>query len=210
MQHKYLKDFDSVVAGDSPAIQLLVVTSLHQRIRTPDHLMQGSPSSHHRINGVFFLHLEVNQHRPLMFASSLNRRNNLTPTFHRVALNAISLTQLHKVRTDERRSLIILVTENFLPLAHHPQKSIVDDGDVDLDFFLNDGGKLTHSHLKSAITRHNPNFSFRTRDFRTNPRWQSKPHSPQPTRGNQRPRSLMLVILRSEERRVGKECRSRW
>ena len=77
-----------------------------------------------------------------------------------------------------------------------PRIAVVDDGDVDLDFFLNDGGELAHSHLEAAIAHHDPDFRVGSREFRANRRRQREAHGAESTGGNQCTRQIVVVILR--------------
>ena len=57
------------------------------------------------------------------------------------ACDAVRIGQLDEVGADERRGFVVALVEELLPLAHHAEIAVVDDGDVDLQLFLHDGGQ---------------------------------------------------------------------
>ena len=76
------------------------------------------------------------------------------------ACNAMRVGELYKVGTDERRGFVVAFVEEFLPLAHHAEVAVIDDGDVDLELFLDDGRELGGGHLEAAIAGDHPHFFF--------------------------------------------------
>ena len=53
--------------------------------------------------------------------------------------NAVSVGQFYEVGREDGRAGVVLVVEGLLPLPHHTEKAIVDDGDVDVQALLLDG-----------------------------------------------------------------------
>ncbi len=96
----------------------------------------------------------------------------------------------------KRRRDITLVVEKFLPLADHAQKSVVDDGDLDVDFFLHDGRKLAHGHLESAVADDHPYFCVRLGKFHAYGCGQCETHGAEAAGSDQRSRQIVVVILR--------------
>ena len=83
-----------------------------------------------------------------------------------------------------------------MPLTHHAQVAIVDDGHVDLDLLLGQRRQLAHGHLESAVADDDPHFSVRFGHFRAERRRERESHRPQATRRNECPRLLVVVVLR--------------
>src|SRR5690349_14879086 len=54
------------------------------------------------------------------------------------AAQAVRLGQLDEVRVLERRGDVAPAVEELLPLAHHAEVAVVDDGHVELDALLGD------------------------------------------------------------------------
>ena len=75
-----------------------------------------------------------------------------------LAADAEGVSERGEIRSDERSGDVALVVEKFLPLANHAEEAVVDDGDVDLDFFLNDGRELAHGHLEATVADDDPDF----------------------------------------------------
>ena len=77
-----------------------------------------------------------------------------------------------------------------------PRITVVDDGDVDLEIFLNEGGQFGHRHLESAVADHHPHFRARARHLRADGRRQRKSHGARAAGRDQGARTLVLVVLR--------------
>ena len=58
-------------------------------------------------------------------------------------------------REDGRRG-VVLVVEGLLPLADHAEEAVVDDGDVDGQLLLLDGGEFGGGHLEAAVAGDDP------------------------------------------------------
>src|ERR1039458_4810051 len=175
---------------------LLVGSSLHNWTRTPDHLVQCGPRGHHRINSIFLLHLEINQHWSIVLAGRLNCGHDLRALSHGRIPNSVGPSNLGEIRFQQWGSLVVAFVEEFLPLAHHSQKAVVDDGNVDLKILLHDGGEFAHGHLKATVSDDHPDLSLRPRDLGSDRSGQGKSHRPQTSGGDQRTRFLVLVVLR--------------
>src|SRR5262249_1151323 len=132
----------------------------------------------------------------LSFASSANGRDHIAASGNAFATNAEGVGQGSKIRRNERGSNIALVVEEFLPLPNHAEIAVINDGDLDVDFFLNDGGKLTHGHLEAAIAHNDPNLGIRLGEFRADSSGESEAHGAKAAGSNQRTRLIVVVILR--------------
>src|SRR5581483_6386620 len=100
------------------------------------------------------------------------------------------------IRTEEWSLGVAAIVKELLPLPNHAKISVVDDRDVDIKFFLRSGGQLGHRHLEAPITCDDPNVGVRACELRSDRSGQCKSHRAQSTRGNERPRLFVLVVLR--------------
>ena len=55
-----------------------------------------------------------------------------------------------------RRGVVAFLVEELLPLAHHAQVAVVDDGDLDRDALLHGGRQFGHGHLETAVAAQSP------------------------------------------------------
>ena len=141
--------------------------------------MQRRSRRHHRIHRVFLLDVEINQHRPIVLSRRFHRRHYFGARTHRRCLDAIGFGELRKIRVQQRRCRVVALVEKFLPLPHHPEEAIVNDGNVDFQILLHDRRQLRHRHLKSAIANDHPDFRLRARDFHADRCGQSESHRAQ-------------------------------
>src|SRR5437879_1907068 len=162
----------------------------------PDHIVKRSASRNHRINGVLLFDFKVKQHRPVVIARHAHSGQDLRALTYGDAADSVSFGQFHKIGIQQRRGFIVTLVEKFLPLANHPQKTIVNNGNVDFQFLLHDRRKFRHGHLEAAVADDDPDFGLRTRYFGSYGRRQGKAHGSQTTRRDQRTRLLVFVILR--------------
>src|SRR3954463_4084568 len=70
-------------------LSLHVCAGFGDRVGTADHLVQRRAGRHHRVDGVFLLDREVDQHRLARFARGLHRGTHLVALAHRDALDAV-------------------------------------------------------------------------------------------------------------------------
>src|ERR1700733_425111 len=87
------------------------------------------------------------------------------PRVYREGRDPERFRELLKIGALQGSGGVAAVIEEFLPLADHSQISVIHDGNFDLEFFLHDGGKFRHGHLKSAVARYDPNFGLRIGEF---------------------------------------------
>src|SRR5487761_1182369 len=104
--------------------------------------MERRARGNHRIDGILLLDVKVDEKCSLVPTRLRDRGNHLRPLSHMRAANAMSVGELDEVRTKQRSGFVILVVEKLLPLAHHAEIPVVDDGDVDVEMLLRDGRKL--------------------------------------------------------------------
>src|SRR5271165_1559404 len=141
-------------------LSLNVLCGFDERIvaRSANHFMQRGAGGDHGIDGILLLDKEIDQERTLALARGLYRWQHLAACTHRDAGNAVRVGKLDEIRTEDRRGLIVLLVEELLPLPHHAEVSVVDDGNVDVEVLLRDGGQLGGSHLKAAVSGDDPDF----------------------------------------------------
>ena len=113
-----------------------------------------------------------------------------------LAADAEGVGQSRKIRRDERRGDVALVVEKFLPLADHAEIAVIDDGDLDVDFFLDDGGELAHGHLKTAVADDDPDFGVWLGEFGADGGGQGEAHGAEAAGSDERARLIVVVILR--------------
>src|SRR3954454_19381980 len=115
---------------------LLVRGGFHDLARPPDHFVQRRPRRHHGINRVLLFHSEIDQYRAIMLPRGPYRGHHLRAFSNRHTANSISLAQLCEVGIEQRCCRVIALVKKLLPLPDHAQESVVDDGDVHLEFLL--------------------------------------------------------------------------
>ena len=103
--------------------------------------------------------------------------------------------QLAEVRADHRGGVVALVVEELLPLAHHAEEAVVDQGDVDLDLLLHRGGELGHRHLEAAVADDRPYLLVRTAHLGADRRRQAEPHRAHTAAGDQGVGAPVGVVL---------------
>src|SRR5579859_4883440 len=120
--------------------------------RAANHFVERGACRNHRIDRIFLLDAKVDQNGFRGFARGANGGEHLRARGDAFAANAEGVGQSREIGRNERGGDVALIVEKFLPLADHAEITIVDDGDFDVDFFLDDGGQLAHGHLKAAVT----------------------------------------------------------
>src|SRR5271163_4756548 len=111
----------------------------YDRARPPDHVVKVGPGRHHRVDAVFLLDAKIDDDRLLRSARRGDHALDLVASGGAQADEAMGFSELHEVRTAHGRRRIAASIEELLPLPHHPEKAVVDDGDVDLDALLRTG-----------------------------------------------------------------------
>ena len=158
--------------------------------------MQCGAGGNHRVNRLFLFDHEVEQE----CAGAERASSTAAATSARVRTvspaNAVRVGQLDEVGADQRRGFVVALVEKLLPLAHHAQVAVVDDGDVDLDAFLHDGGQLGCGHLEAAVAGDDPDFLIRAGEFCADGCGQCESHGAQAAGGDERARMLVVVVLR--------------
>ena len=123
-----------------------------------------------------------------VFAGGFDRGDDFLARGDAFTANAVGVGQSDEVGSDHRSGDVALVVEEFLPLANHAEKAVVDDGDLDVDFFLDDGGELTRGHLEAAITDNHPNFLVGIGKLRADGGRQGEAHGAESAGGDERTR----------------------
>src|SRR5580698_988386 len=98
--------------------------------------MERGTSGNHGIYGFLLFDKEVDQECSGRGASFIDGDFYFGTGANGAALNAVRVGQLDEVGADEGRGFVVATIEELLPLAHHAEKTVVDDGNVDFDFLL--------------------------------------------------------------------------
>src|SRR5579864_6161422 len=179
------------------SIFLWLCRSFDERVvGTANHVAERGASGHHGINGIFLLNAEVHENGFLSFASGANGGNHIGARSDTFASNAKSVGQSGEIRRNKRSSNVALVVEEFLPLANHAEIAVVNDGDLDVDLFLNDGGKLAHGHLEAAVAHDDPDFGIGLGELRSDGSGKCKAHGAEAAGSDERSGLIVVVILR--------------
>src|SRR5438046_147267 len=165
-------------------------------VRAANHIAQGSARCNHGIYGIFLLDAEIDQHGFVRFARGAYDRHDFSALGDTFTADAEGIGERGKVRRDQGSSDVALVVEELLPLADHAEIAVVDDSDLDVDLFLDDGSQFAHGHLESAVTHDDPDFGARFRELRADGGRKSKAHGAESARSNQRTGLIVMVILR--------------
>ena len=92
--------------------------------------------------------------------------------------NAISLHQPDEIGVEQTGGLVPPVVKEFLPLAHHPQVTIVEESDAQGQLFLDHGAQLLSGHLETTVAHDGPDLLVGPGDLGADGRWQPKAHRP--------------------------------
>src|SRR6266478_6796804 len=149
-------------------------------VRPANHVAQGGASGNHGVDGIFLLDAEVDQHGFRRFARGADGRQHFSALGDALSADAESIGERRKIGRDQRSGNVALVVEKFLPLTNHTEITVVDDGDLDVDFLLDDRRQFAHGHLESAIAHDDPDFGIGLGKFRANRGGKRKTHRAKP------------------------------
>src|SRR5271155_1617009 len=153
-----------------------VLRSFNQRTGTTNHGVKIGARGHHWEDRVLLLHAEINHVCTAMFTRVTNRWKHVGTLPDRRTGQIKCSGELHEIRAIQRSSLVSAFVEKFLPLPHHPQITIVDNGNLDFKTLLRDRGQFSHRHLESAVASHDPNFRVGPRELGPDSRGQGESH----------------------------------
>ena len=94
-----------------------------------------------------------------------------------------------------RRGGVVLVVEGLLPLADHAEEAVVDDGDVDGELLLHDGGELGGGHLEAAVAGDDPDVFLGAGELRADGCGEREAHGAEAAGGDERARGFVLEVL---------------
>src|ERR1017187_1132442 len=94
--------------------------------------------------------------------------------------------ELDEVGADKRSGLVVAIVEELLPLAHHAEIAVVNDGDVDLDLLLDNGGEFGSGHLEATVPNDDPDFFVGAGEFGADRGGERKSHGGKAARGGER------------------------
>ena len=106
------------------------------------------------------------------------------------------LRDFDKIGVMHRCCRVTLIVEKFLPLAHHTQVAVIDDGNIDLDTLLGCRGQLRLCHLETTVAADYPHIGIRPGKLGSDRCRKREPHGSGSTRGNIGAGLVMLIILR--------------
>src|SRR5215207_5189798 len=133
---------------------------------------------------------------------------------------AVRLGELEEVGDASRTDLlrpgvevgvgVTAFVQQRLPLAHHPERGVVDDRDLDRDALDRAGRELLVGHLEATVAVDRPHHGVREADLRTHRRRQRVAHRACATGVEPLARTLEVDVVRSphlvlaDARRVGR------
>src|SRR5215211_8900909 len=94
---------------------------------------------------------EFDQHRTLDAPCLFDCRHDLFIAQDSKAGHTECLSELYEIRSEDFDFGVVLVVEEVLPLADHPQVPVVDDRDVDVQILLDRGRQLAKGHLETTV-----------------------------------------------------------
>ena len=133
-----------------------------------DHFRQRGARRDHRVHVGLLLDHELDQGRTGIAQGRLDRARDLRPLLHPVSRNAIGLGELHVVGTPDGGGGVAPAMEELLPLPHHAEVAVVEDGELDGQALLHHRRHLLHVHLEAAVARDRPHRLVGTREMHAN------------------------------------------
>ena len=150
----------------------------------------------HGVNVDLFLDAEVNEERSGRLVGGLEGLRHLTRLGHFERGDAVGVSQLDEIRRHHGRTGVALLVEELLPLAHHAQEAVVDDGDLHRQVaLLLEHGQFLQRHLEAAVAGHGPDQPIGVRHLCADGRGQRVAHGTQAAAGQQLARNVMGVVL---------------
>src|SRR6185312_10301087 len=95
-----------------------------------DHLVQGGAGRDHGVDAVFFLDVEVEEVGAARGARGGDGGDDLAAFADVRTGDAVRGGEGDEIRREDGRGGVVLLVEGLLPLAHHAEVAVVDDGDV--------------------------------------------------------------------------------
>src|ERR671917_131624 len=103
---------------------------------------------------------------------------------HAHAAQAVRSGELLVVGTRYRRLRVAAVVEELLPLAHHAEIAVVEDGHFDVQPEIPDGSEFLEVHLDAAVAGHYPHRLVRVGERHAHRRREREAHRAQAPRGD--------------------------
>src|SRR5208283_487692 len=161
-----------------------------------DHLVEGGAGGDHGIDAVLLLDLEVDEVWLAAGAGAGDGGDDFGALFDVRAGDAVGGGEGDEVRREDGRAGVVLVVEDLLPLADHAEEAVVDDGDVDGDLLLLDGGELGGGHLEAAVAGDDPDILFGAGELGPDGGGQGEAHGAEAAGGDERARRVVAEVLR--------------
>src|SRR4051812_23423481 len=121
-----------------------------------DHLVHAHAARDHGIHVRLRIDVEVQDRRPRLLLCPPDSLLHVVTLAHGLAAQAVSGGEPLVVGACNGGLRIATVVEELLPLAHHTQVSVVEDGYLDVEPKVPDGGELLKVHLDAAIPGYHP------------------------------------------------------
>src|SRR5215218_10835846 len=141
-----------------------------------DHLVHAHAARDHGVHVRLRVYVEVQDGEPRLLLSPTDRRLDVVALPDGPAAQAVRSGELFVVGTGDGRLGVAAVVEELLPLAHHAEVAVVEDGYLDVEAEVPYGGELLEVHLDAAVAGHDPHRLVRVGQSDPHRRWQGEAH----------------------------------
>src|SRR5690348_15493657 len=184
--------------------------------------VQRLAEGHDRVDVRLGVDAEVDQERPGRALGRVEGRRDVLEALHAPRGKPVRLAELDEVRNVREVHLRAhAAVEVVLELADHAEREVVEEHDLDVEPVLDRDRQLLRGHHEPALAGDAPHGRLGARELGAYGGGKGEAHRPRAARVDEQPRPVVvppqrrpdLVLAhvgRSEERRVGKECRARW
>src|SRR5829696_703696 len=154
-----------------------------------DHLVHAHAARDHRIHVRLWVYVKVQDGAALLLLGPPNRRLDVVALAHSPAAQAVGGGEPLVVRPRDGRLGVAAVVEELLPLAHHAEVAVVEDGHLDVEPEVPYGRELLQVHLDAAVACHDPHGLVGVGERYPHRRREREAHRAEPTR------SYVAVLL---------------
>src|SRR5215217_6137857 len=146
-----------------------------------DHLVHAHAARDHGVHVRLRVYVEVQDGEPRLLLSPTDRRLDVVALPDGPAAQAVRSGELFVVGTGDGRLGVAAVVEELLPLAHHAEVTVVEDGYLDVETQIPYGGELLQVHLDAAVAGHDPHRLLGVGEGHPHSRRKREAHRPEPT-----------------------------
>src|SRR5919112_279853 len=114
-----------------------------------DHLVDAHAGRYHGVHVGLGVYVKVQDRTPFLPLRPRYGFLDVTARFHRTSGEPVGRRHLLVARPRDRRLRVATVVEELLPLAHHAEVAVVEDGDLDVQAEVPDSGELLNVHLEA-------------------------------------------------------------